>query len=1028
MHGLLLACLLLGMGRLLPCLGQPVALPLDRYHVRVFTPADGLPVGNVENIVQIANGPLYIVTGRGLAAFDGYRFRPVPLPGLETQVIESSHADRSGRLWILTKDNHLGYLKRRRFHRMPRMDVLGTTIKNRFFETPEGTLWMSSPRGLIRINPRAADPYTRFTTAEGLPSNAVVRLFGGSEGRVLVHTRGGMAVGFLDPTHPAGIRFRPFAPPSLPPYQARRYNVWGHGRTVWVGFADHVRRYRMPARADAPIDVPPFVRYDGSDRTPSLHIDSLGLRTGRATHLPDKFSTHVRLPNGESVCRSQPCLLLPTEQGMWTSILHRDPVFRVHAGRTERIPLSDHLAYAEINVLGVDHEGSLWVGTDRGIVQLAPRDLTAMTQRSGLAETFTVPVLQTRDGALWVGTWGGGVHRFDDRGPPRRFTRADLLPSDKVRALYEAKDGTLWVGTQRGAVGLKNETIVARIDGIGEARAFAETDDGLLWVGTNSRLLARHPDGSITEPDPAFWTAKQIWALHAAMDGSLWIGSENGLYQLVGDRLHTFGRTEGLHSPFVVAIHQEPDGTLWFSTYADGLHRYRDGRFAAITVREGLHHNGVWRMLWDDHGGIWMSSDQGIFRVDHDRLHAVADAVAQDRRPAEPLAPLVFTESEGMPSRECNRASPGGWRLHDGRFVFNNLQGLVLIDPERALTSPPPPRTLLHEIVADGILQTRVGESEGRLVLPSGTRHLRFDFAALSFMAPQQNRYRYQLDGYDATWIQGGTRPTASYTNLPPGTYTLRVQSASGMSPWGAITTVAFTLRPRIWQTWWFRLLALGLVGGGLVAAYRLRVRHLLDMERLRLRLASDLHDDVGSNISSIALISEMLNRQLQSDGRDRRHVQRIHEAADDTVRALRDIIWLVDPKHDTVTDLVRKMRRVAPALLNGTPYTFEGPPAQEAQRLDLDFIRNIFLVYKEALHNIAKHAEAQHVWIRVTLQHGRLTLQVQDNGAGFDPERVAHGHGLANLRRRADAIGGKIEVESTPGAGTRITLTAKMA
>jgi signal transduction histidine kinase len=220
----------------------------------------------------------------------------------------------------------------------------------------------------------------------------------------------------------------------------------------------------------------------------------------------------------------------------------------------------------------------------------------------------------------------------------------------------------------------------------------------------------------------------------------------------------------------------------------------------------------------------------------------------------------------------------------------------------------------------------------------------------------------------------------------------------------------------------------LGAVAGLLAAAYRYRVRRLLEMERLRLRLASDLHDDVGSNISSIALISDMLRARVRHNDVSERHLQRIHAAAEDTVRALRDIIWLVDPKHDTLADLVRKMRRVRHTLLNGTACTFEVPAPVTPHPLDMDTMRNVFLLYKEALNNIAKHAGAQHVSITVDEQDGRLTLQIQDDGHGFEEAAVKRGHGLANMRRRAQAIGGQIAIESKPGIGTRITFTAKMA
>ena len=1009
---------------------QPAPDPLSTYHVRTFTLADGLPVGDARHLAQPANGPVYMSTARGLAAFDGYAFHTVPLPGFESHVIETAHLDRAGRLWLLTKENELGYVEDERFHLMPPLRALERSISNAIHETADGLLWIRSANGIVRVDPDAQDPYTHLTTAHGLPGDAVRFVTDAPRGRRLVVMRDGMAFIAPDASQSARVRFESFAPPGISPSPRQTYDVWANAAGIWIAFDDHVRQYHLSESSDASPRAPSFTRYDRSPQTPTLHLDSLELRPGHAVTFSSQLSINLGL-NGSDAPRPAdgPRRVLYAGDGTyWFTFLGNgvQTVYRLEDAQITPFALHTHLTFTSINNLVLDHEGSLWIGTDRGLVQLAPRAVSALTERSGLADTFTVPVLQTRDGALWVGTWGGGLHQFANGQLTRRYTTADGLPDDRVRSLHESPHGTLWVGTRLGVAVLRNGQVDTQLTGIGGVRDFAETPDGTLWMGTSAQLVRRTPAGQWVKPDSAFWSGRQIWALHAARNGSLWIGSENGLYRYVGNRLYTYGAAEGLQSSFVVAIHEEADGTLWFSTYEDGLHRYRDGRFVAVTTREGLHHNGIWRMLWDERGGIWMSSDQGVFRVEHARLHAVADALEQSHQPEARLDPLVFTESEGLPSRECNRAGPGGWHLADGRLAFNNLRGLVLIDPERALTPPPPPHTTLHRIVADGT--TVEAEPGGPATVPAGTKQLRFDFAALSFVAPGQNHYRYRLRGYDEAWVDGGTRPTASYTNLAPDEYVFEVQGASGMSAWGPPTTAALTLRPLLWQAGWFRLLMLGAVAGLLAAAYQYRVQRLLEMERLRLRLAADLHDDVGSNISSIALISDMLKARVRHNDVSERHLQRIHAAAEDTVRALRDIIWLVDPKHDTLADLVRKMRRGRHTLLNGIECTFEVNTPVEPHPLDMDTMRNVFLIYKEALHNIAKHAAAQQVRITVDEQGGRLTLQIQDDGHGFDEAAIERGHGLANMRRRAQTVGGQIAIESTPGIGTRITFTAKMA
>jgi signal transduction histidine kinase len=232
---------------------------------------------------------------------------------------------------------------------------------------------------------------------------------------------------------------------------------------------------------------------------------------------------------------------------------------------------------------------------------------------------------------------------------------------------------------------------------------------------------------------------------------------------------------------------------------------------------------------------------------------------------------------------------------------------------------------------------------------------------------------------------------------------------------------------PQSWQVWALRLLVATVIAALLAAAYRLRVRQLLELERLRLRIAADLHDDVGSNLSSIALLSEMLRGRLTRDEVDQRQLMRITAAAEETIGALRDIIWLVNPSHAAVDDLIRKMRVVAADLLNGTQVTFEveDPPERP---IGMDFMRAALLVYKEALHNVCRHAAASSVRVRIRMAARHLEFCIEDDGVGFDVDARVGGYGVENMRRRAWQAGGAVDIMSARGEGTRVTFRAPLA
>lgn len=997
------------------------ALPsLDEHHIRAFDIGDGLLNSDVIRLAQTADGFLYVASGRGLARFDGHEFRRVALPGLQSLFLEWIHRDSRDRLWVLSTRNELGYVERDRFHLLP-----SPPVRIAILTEAAGALWAGGEDGLMRITADAAEPFVRVEIPHIARGETVVGVYevpGGDP--VLVSRRGLTRVSREESAQGSDFRFEPIPlPPALRDSAIDLRFARVDERGLWIASPQGIFVYRYGD----------FDRIGGT-RGPAVPVDSLGwshvvapTQIGEVYHLPMLAGEPTRSGLGAAQIIGG---IGVSDGTLWLVVAEpgRGPhhLARFSQGRLERVALREYLDFRRISHLMEDHEGSLWVGTDRGMLQLAPHRAYALTDRHGLAETFTIPVLQTRDGSVWVGTWGGGLHRFADGALAERWSQANGLPDDRVRSLYQSRDGILWAGLNNHVVAMREGRPVVELSGVGETRAFAETEDGRLWLGGDHRLHVR-TRGRFELHHPEFWQGKRIWTVHPDGEGGVWVGTDIGLFRVNTD-LQTIEEVEELRGRLVVATHAESDGTLWFSTYASGLYRYRDGRFAVLTSDHGLLHEGVWRMLPDSSGGVWMSGDFGIFRVEHERLHAVADALERGRPPPFRLAPLVFTEAEGMPSRESNRGFPGGWQLQDGRLAFNNIAGLVVIDPARALAPRPPPNVAIQGVYVDG--DTLPVPTVAPQELDPHSRHLAFEFVALSFLAPEQNRYRYRLDGYDDQWIFAAGQRRATYTNLPPGRYTFRAQGASGPSDWSPVgAAYAFVVPPLVWETWWFRMLVLLTIASALLVFHRYRLARALELERLRLRIAADLHDDVGSNLSSIALLSEMLSATDRPDGAlERRQVDRIHLAAEETISRLRDVIWLVDPRHETLQDLIDRMKSTAADLLNGTSFSVDAPAILHDQALGMGFMRNAFLIYKEALHNVAKHADAADVRIVVHAERGVLTFTIEDDGKGIGEPQVRGGNGLANMRARAEQLNGDLVVERRVQGGTRVAFRARMA
>jgi signal transduction histidine kinase len=283
----------------------------------------------------------------------------------------------------------------------------------------------------------------------------------------------------------------------------------------------------------------------------------------------------------------------------------------------------------------------------------------------------------------------------------------------------------------------------------------------------------------------------------------------------------------------------------------------------------------------------------------------------------------------------------------------------------------------------------------------------------------------------DKNWVDAGTRNFASYPALDPGSYVFQVKGCNSANVWNeAGASIALVITPPYWQTWWFRLVLAAVVTGLAYTSYRYRVRHLLEVERLRLRIADDLHDDIGSNLSTIAMATRTLQRAPGLTGETKRTLVEIYETAIKTSEGMRDAVWFITPRNDTLDDLFLRMKDAASSILTDTQHNFQAPEEQSSRRVSINFKRNFFLAFKEILTNIMKHASAARVAITLVRRDGMLEAVVEDDGRGFDVNEIPsgrRGNGLQSLRSRARTVGGTFEITSRPGGGTTVRFSGKL-
>jgi signal transduction histidine kinase len=331
-----------------------------------------------------------------------------------------------------------------------------------------------------------------------------------------------------------------------------------------------------------------------------------------------------------------------------------------------------------------------------------------------------------------------------------------------------------------------------------------------------------------------------------------------------------------------------------------------------------------------------------------------------------------------------------------------------------------------------GVLQPlpHLGRAEvDGLALGPGTSELQIEFFGVGFQAGEPLRYQYRLEG--AAWSPPSLERTVHYARPSPGRYRFQVRAVTAAGVTSASpASVWFEVVPSLWRRGWFQALAMLSLGVTLYGGHRYRLTHLLALERLRTRIAADLHDEIGSSLARVAVLSDVARRQQAPGGEGPRRLEEIGDTARDLIAALGDIVWAVNPQRDDLASLVRRVREFAGDLLEekGIGLEFQATTDLEGVRLAPEPRRQIFLVLKEALHNVARHAAASSATLRLDLVDGQLRAEVSDDGRGLSPlDRERDGQGLANMRARAARIGGRLEVDSAPGAGTRVVLVVPL-
>ena len=969
---------------------------LPNYFVRAWQVEEGLPQNKVTAVLQTHDGYLWAGTYSGLARFDGMRFTVFDeknTPELHSSRVTSLFESSNGTLWIGQENGGITTCRDGKFQAV---DIRAAWSGGKIYAITAdetGDVWLLSETGLLARVRDGLVLSPLIGTAKKLLSFA--RSSGGTiwvarDGQLSVLEHG---------------QLRPFQDSNNVTNSYVQGICASRDGGVWVSSNGHIQKWK-----------------DGR------WIQDLGKAPWNLAPL----TSLVETKNGD--------LLGGTSNDGFYLLFPGTGEKALHFNRINGFQADWILSLME------DREGNLWAGTGgSGLIGLRPNNIQAISPPDHWRGRAVLSVCPGHQGELWVGTEGAGLYRLKND-TWSNFGYANGIGNSYVWSIAEDATDELWIGTWGAGLFLREgdhfkfapgmENMVQPVPALLVAR------EGGLWAGTAAGLLYYTNGKAVWFTETGGKSLRDVRTVAEDSRGAIWFGmSGNGLGRLENGQIQQFHQTNGLSSDYIECLHFDDDGVLWIGTFGGGLCRFKDGKFSAIDREQGLPNSVIGDIEEDGNGFFWMSSHGGIIRVSKAELNDCADGKIREVRC------LTYGINDGLPTIECSEGlQPAGCRTPDGRLWFPTTKGLAVVNPNEVRINHLPPPMAMEQLLVDGLLVTNTSPP---LRIPAGQNRFEFHYTGLSFVAPEKVAFKYRIEGLEKDWVDAGTKRVANYSFLPPGDYTFHVIACNNDGIWNDTgVSLPFTLLPHFWQTWWFRFLggvitvaaASGLVWFDTRRRMRRRVEKLereQAIERERTRIAKDIHDDLGASLTRITMLTQSVRGESQIPEYVSANLERIHGTAREVTRSLDEIVWAVNPRHDTLDSLASYFSRYAYDFLSAAEIRcrLDMPLHLPTWPLTAEVRHNLFLAYKETLHNVVRHAAAHEVRVSLNMEPKRIVLTVTDDGCGFDmdepysgsqqkPDRISQGNGLINMKRRLAEILGQCEIQSAPSRGTIVRFT----
>jgi ligand-binding sensor domain-containing protein/signal transduction histidine kinase len=987
------------------------AVQAERLPIKTYTVADGLLRDSITRVRQDSRGFLWFCTHDGISRFDGYGFTNFRSEdGLPDRHANDFLETRAG-IYLIATDNGIARLNPRGIRgsaENPLFTVYApedpkAKAIEMLYEDSAGTVWAGTKDGLYRFN----ENFELEKIPLPVPSSEAAGV-----GSLLEDKTGSLWIGSWNSLFrrlPSGEIELYTAANGLPNggvsalYEDAEGRIWAGMRPGTIGGV--IRLVSNPTPGRTLVER----HYTMADGLPSSWI--VGFYQSSDGRFWLSTSTGLCLWHGDgggSVCQNY-------------------------------IPDKELSGFGVTNLLE-DRDGNLWFGTTSGVKKLIKYGFTTYTIDDGFKIPVVNSVFENSTGDLFV-SLNPGV-RYISRFDGNKFIHQQRNLTEKgkysgwgwMRTIWQDHTGTWWIPSGDGLYRsppntdfekLSTATLSKVETGAEEGEVFRIFEDsrGDIWIATlgkaNELLRWERANGTWHNytAEAGFSSTRMGASFSEDLQGNLWIatgsdaGGDSALIRYRNGNFKVFSEAEGAPPGWTRDMHLDRWGRLWLANTVKGLLRLDDTNsdvlnFVNYTTANGLSSNGAYCVTDDEFGRIYIGSGRGLDRLD--------PATGQVEN---------FTQADSLPGSQVEIA----YRDKNGILWFGTNFGLARFAPEPKRQRKPP-TVFLTGLRTAGVAQpvSILGETSiPDMDFGSSQSNVSIDFLGLGAAPGEKLNYEYRVKGED--WSPTNER-TVNFANLSAGNYLFEVRAVSADRLYSDPAVFSFRIESPVWQRWWFVLAISILVAGIVYLIYRNRIQRLLEMERMRTRIATDLHDDIGSNLTRISILSEVARQKSGNGNGDL--LSSIANIARESVASMNDIVWAVTPEHDSLLDLTRRMRRHAEEVFasRDIELQFEAPEPDTGLKLGVGIRRDILLVFKEAVNNAARHSECSKVNINMRAEQSTLMLEVIDNGRGFDESENESGQGLRSMRRRAAAMGGEFTLDSDCEHGTTVRLVLPLA